>query len=205
MSLIALADGTAAARGYARLKPIARRDGSDGFLTLTLIAAIVRGEEETWALCEYPGAAAYLAPDVAPVEWLDLLAAATGARLLPSMTEAEQRAEINSPFDRRRGTNPAIVELTKRHLIGESPYVALLERSDPDSPSDDAPDDLTIVTKTSETPADTTTLLQAWERVVPVDVTVHHIVSDGPIIDEGTLTIDSVSVSIDSATLADIT
>lgn len=204
--MVDLTEGTAAARGFNLLRALAARDGSDGFYTAMLIAGLLRGEEEGWALGNYPGASVYLAPDVAPPEWLDLLAAASGARLLPAMNEADRRAEIASPFDRRRGTNAAIVEVTKRYLTGDDPYVQLLERHNPDSPADDAPDDLTIITKTSETPADTTALHLAWEeRTVPIDVTVHHIVSDAPIIDQGSRTIDSVSAAIDDATLSDIT
>jgi hypothetical protein len=206
MTLVTLDDGTAAARGYALLQPLARRDKSDGFYTLTLISALVRGDEEVWALAEYPGAAAYLAPDVAPPEWLPLLANATGARPLPSMTDAQRRAEISSPFDRRRGTNDAIIEETKRHLSGPSPYASLIERSDPGSPAADAPDDLTIITRTSETPADTTALELAWERVVPVDLTIHHVITDEPIINQGSKIIDNVTTAtIDDATLTDIT
>lgn len=65
-----------------------------------------------------PGWAILFDPDECPAESLPYLAQFVGARLVPEMTEAQQRAEIKEPSTWRRGTTEAFKTTLRRTLTG---------------------------------------------------------------------------------------
>lgn len=93
-------------------------------------------------------------PVNAPAEWLAWLAQLVGAKLDPAATEAEQRDTIRfATSGYRAGTRGAIADAAQSALTGNR-TVQVLPRKKPSGGVliDGGPWDITIVTRTSETP-----------------------------------------------------
>jgi hypothetical protein len=86
-----------------------------------------------------------LDPDRALVDELPYTAQFAGVKLTPGITEAEQRAEITSPAAFNRGTPDGLRSAVAQTLTGNQ-YVFFKEQ-------EGSPYRVTVVTRTSETPA----------------------------------------------------
>ena len=134
----------AAQRAYDLLAPLARHDADSDWPLLRLLSALSKGEAPVWDLAEYPGAATFLAPAVAPVEWLPWLARIVGARLAAWMTETQQRFEIANPSGWRRAGIDDLQATIASHLTGRK-LIIIRER-------DGSAGHITIRTRAAETP-----------------------------------------------------
>jgi hypothetical protein len=109
---------------YAALDPaFTQFDEAHGWATLHFCSALTSGNldliyEIVNDRDSGPGWQILLDPDECPAVALPYLAQFVGARLTPSMTEAEQRAAIANPEGFGRGTPAAIVAVAKRRLTG---------------------------------------------------------------------------------------
>jgi len=110
---------------------------------------------------------------------------------------AYARDAIKRQGGKNRGTIDAMMSAAEDTLMGTR-TARLLERVGGNAYA------LTLVTRPSETP-DAAATLAATMRQKPAGMSLTHTLTEGAIIDEGTLPIDSVAVDIDAATLADIT
>jgi hypothetical protein len=106
------------------------------------------------------------------------------------------RAEIRNAAGWRRGTPAAIRGAAQEHLTGTK-TVRMLERTI-------SAYTLTVLVRTSETP-DPAAAEAAVRAQKPAGLILTFIVSDAPIVDEGSLTIDNLVGAIDDATVADWT
>lgn len=110
-----------------------------------------------------PGWQILLDPELCPAAALPYLAQFVGARLTPSMSEAEQRAAISNPEGFGRGTPAAIVAVAKRRLTGTKTvllvefYAGLAYR-------------MKIVTLESETPEPEATLADILREQKPIGI-----------------------------------
>jgi hypothetical protein len=136
--------------------------------------------------------------DRTPAVFLPWLAQMVGVdpRGLVGLDEATQRTFIRETAGWRRGTPAAMIGAAQVYLTGAK-TVRLIER-------DESAYRLTVITRTSETP-DAAAVERALRSQKPAGIVLTHIVSDAPIIDEGTLDIDDVTATIDDAALADVT
>lgn len=139
--------------------------------------------------------------DRCPAKALPFLGQAIGVTVPVGMAEADARAVIRDRPQWRRGTPARMVEAAQATLTGTK-SAQLLERSAAACPSDPAYG-VTLVTITSETD-DPTATVNAVLAVKPAGIVLLHVVSSGPIIDQGTDTINSGTATIDAATLADV-
>jgi hypothetical protein len=159
---------------------------------LEVIAEAVREDED-----ERDGFAVFLDLDRAPAIALAWLAQFKGVRATPGLAEADSREEVRNAEGLHRGTTAALVQAGQRSLTGTK-TVRVLERVG------GAPYALTVITRTSETP-DPAVTLAAFMAAKRIGILLTHVVSDAPIIDEGTRTINAAAGNIDTATLANIT
>lgn len=146
---------------------------------------------------DVPGWTAARDPDLAPVELLEWLGQHVGQEVRPEWTDAEKRSRILHPAGFDDGKASAMVAEAQRTLTGTK-TVRVLRMVD------GSMWEMAIVTRTAETP-DAAATFAAAMRQKPAGVHLIHVVSDAPLIDEGTLALDSVGVSIDTATLGDVT
>lgn len=144
-----------------------------------------------------PGWSAALDPARAPSWALPWLAQFAGVRLTDGLAEAQQRAQITDPPAFERGTKDAMIAAAAPTLAGSAPVIRFYERNP-------GPYEILVVTSTGATP-DPAGTLRALRSQKPAGLILTHLVSDAPLIDEGTLTINAVSATIDDATLADVT
>lgn len=199
---------TAGERLYQRLAPVATYDDSNGGIvaaladTLALPQAVVddiarddfsrpAGSQLAWQ--------PLLDPDTTPAAFLPWLAQFPGVKLLPSdLTEAQQRARISQAAGFYRGTTRAIVEAVQPTLTGNR--TVIVQNNVGGNPWAQ-----TVITRTAETPdAAATTRTALSQKAAGVIQTM--VISDVPIIDEGTRTIDAGTVTIDAPpTPADVT
>ncbi len=145
---------------------------------------------------DVPGWTSALSPADAPSWVLAWLAQFAGVRLTPGATEEQQREQITSPPAFERGTAAAMTAAARGTLTGTQ-QVRFYERNP-------GPYDLLVRTSTAETP-DPAATLAALRSQKPAGLILTYIVSDEPLINEGTRTIDASTGTIDTATLADIT
>lgn len=116
-----------------------------------------------------------LDPDLCPAFALPYLAQYPGERFPVTLTEAEQRQWIKDRPNSRRGTLASLTQAAARSLTG-SKLVTIFERND--GTATEAPDDVTIITYTAETPDPARTVLDIMETF-PLELTLHHQVVDG--------------------------
>jgi phage tail P2-like protein len=136
-------------------------------------------------------------PDTCPAPLLPWLAQLSGDQLLPSDTEQDQRERITDPGNFFRGTVEAIKAEIRPVLTGNR-TVIVLERVSGD------PGAVTIITRTSETPNPAAVIVAAWRQLAPWLI-VTFVVTDSPIIDEATRTINAGAGDIDTATVPEVT
>jgi hypothetical protein len=136
--------------------------------------------------------------DHTPAAFLPWLGQFVGVRpgQLAGLTVQQQRDFIRACSAYRRGTPAAMIAAAQIHLTGTR-QVRMVER-------DESAYRLTVITRTTETP-DAAAVERALLTQKPAGIVLTHIVSDAPIIDEGTATIDDVTATIDDATVADVT
>lgn len=144
-----------------------------------------------------PGWSSVLDPARAPVWALPWLAQFAGVRLTPGLTETQQRAQITTPPPFERGSRQAMIDTVAATLTGTK-LVRVLERVGGDAYA------LTVITRTSETP-NAAAAEAAARSQKPIGLILTFLVSDAPLIDEGTRTIDAGTATIDAAVLADVT
>jgi len=120
--------------------------------------------------------------------------------------EQDIRDAISLPANLLRGTTASISRVVKQTLTGMQTLI-IRERFDPDSPGDDSPYHLTLITRTSET-SDTALTLAAAAKQKPAGIVLHIVTVDGVSIDEATVgkTINGVTagVKIDSVVATDL-
>ncbi len=167
---------------------------------IEVIAEAVREDDD-----DRPGFSLFLDIETCPPEFLPWLLQLKGVRATPGLSEEAARDEGRKAEGLRRGTmtGPAGVgsmeKAAARHTASQDPaLVRVLDRVGGD------PYATTVITRTSDTPDPAQTLADILSDKVIGEV-LTHVISDAPIIDEGTLTIDAATGDIDTATLADIT
>lgn len=184
---------------YDELQVAQPGDDQRGYPLLLLLGALAKPFEQLHDLVRDTdtgaGWSALFDPERAPSWALPWLAQAYGndAR---GRTDEQIRFEARTLPRFQRGTPAAIIAAAAATLTGDK-VVRLLER-------DDSEYHFTVITRTAETP-DAAATLSAITAQKPAGLMFDHVVSDAPLINEGTLTIDDVAVSIDTATLADVT
>lgn len=144
-----------------------------------------------------PGWSSLMDPARCPDWALPWLAQFAGVRLANGLTADQQRAQIATPPPFLRGTRQAMIDMVADTLTGTK-TVRVLERVGGDAYA------LTIATRTSETP-DAASAEAAARAQKPIGLILTFVVSDEPLIDEGTRAIDAGTATIDAATLADVT
>jgi hypothetical protein len=136
---------------YAGLGPWSKADTDNAFWylldlceavagRLTPIEAVIRDDPNT----DDPGWSIVMDVDRAPPEWLAWLAQFAGVRLLPGLSDADQRTRIKNTDGFKRGTPTAIVTAVQAYLTGGK-TVYLTERAG-------SAYRLTVATKAAETP-----------------------------------------------------
>jgi len=122
------------------------------------------------------------------------------------MAEQDIRDAISLPANLLRGTTASISRVVKQTLTGMQTLI-IRERFDPDSPGDDSPYHLTLITRTSETP-DAALSLAAATKQKPAGIVLHILTVAGVSIDEAAAgkTINGVTagVKIDSVVATDL-
>jgi P2-related tail formation protein len=197
---------TAGERLYDRLAPVATYDEENGGVVAALadMLALPQAVVDDIARDDLSRPAGtqlawqpLLDPDTTP--WIDWLAQFPGVKLLPSdLTDEAKRARVKQAAGFYRGTTRAIVEAVQPTLTGNQTVIV----------QNQVGGDVwaqTVITRTSETPdAATTTRAALTQKAAGVIQTM--VISDVPIIDEGTRTIDAATVTIDAPpTPADVT
>jgi hypothetical protein len=143
-----------------------------------------------------PGWAVLVDVETTPDNALPFLAQIPGVKLTHGATAVVQRDEVRRRSGQAR-CRPASMRLEAEPTLTGTQSVRILERVT-------SAWTLTVITRTSETPDPAATLAALMRQKVGGDV-LTHIVSDAPIIDEGTRTIDAAAGTIDTATVANIT
>lgn len=159
--------------------------------TLQWLSDLVRDSDDG-----RPGWSSAMDPDLIPAAGLDWLGQFTGVRFVDPTTEQGKRDGIKAHVNWNRGTPAAMRTAAQTTLTGNK-TVNILERTS-------SAWTMTVVTRTSETP-DAAATLKALMSQKPAGIVLTHVVSDEPIIDEGTLTIDgAANVQINSAAVGDV-
>lgn len=144
-----------------------------------------------------PGWSQLFSVDRCPAYALPFLAQVAGTTVTVGAPEEVQRDEVRRHAGSARGRPASIIAAVQATLTGTK-TVRLLERVGGNAWR------FTVVTRTAETP-DAAATYKAILSQKPLGMIATHIISDAPIIDEGTETIDASTGNIDTATLADIT
>jgi hypothetical protein len=193
---------TVAGELYAALGPITDPDETHEYAALHLCAAVTAPVEQIagWARDtddEQKGWTLLLDVERCPDEALGYLGQFVGVTVPDGVDGPSRRALVRTKAGAARGTQQALIDAAKPTLTGNR-TVLVLERTT-------SAYTFTVVTRTSETP-DAAKTLAALKAVKPAGLVLTHVVSDAPIIDEGTLTIDAVAggVTIDNATVGGI-
>lgn len=143
-----------------------------------------------------PGWAVLMDVETTPAYAVPWLAQIPGVQLTRGISEADQRQEVRLRSGEAR-CRPASMRAAAEATLTGTRTVRILERTS-------SAWTLTVITRTSETPDAAATLAALMSQKAGGDV-LTHVVSNSPIIDEGTRTINASSSTIDAATLADIT
>lgn len=161
---------------------------------LEVIAEAVREDED-----ERDGFAVFMDIDSAPAEALPWLAQFKGVRATPGLAEADTRAQIASAEGLHRGSIDSLKRAGARHTASHDPnLIRVLDRVGGD------PYATTVITRTSDTPDPAQTLADLLSDKIIGEI-ITHVVSDAPIIDEFTLTVDGLTEAVDSFTLGGVT
>lgn len=188
-------------RLYRRLAPIAYADPENNLTLRRLCEALMAPVQITDISRDTDTHVAWetlFDPDTCPEALLDWLAVYNGVELPASaLTAAEKRSRILQAAGRYRGTERAWREEIQRSLTGTR-TVRIVTFVDGDRWK------VLIVTRATETP-DPAAVERAARAQKPAGILLTFLVTDEPLIDEGTLTINAVSTVIHAATLADVT
>jgi hypothetical protein len=181
-------------------EPLAFDDPANGWAFGHLCQAIGLMWQEVADLSEdrgsRPGWAALVDVETAPADALAWLAQIPGVKLTLRATEAAQRDEVRRASGQAVGRPASMIAKAQTTLTG-SKTVRLVERSS-------SAWQITVITRTTETPNPAATLAALMSEKPGADILIH-VVSNAPVIDEGTRTIDAAAGTIDTATLANIT
>lgn len=173
--------------------------------------AAMYGQTETYSLDsldedgnELPGYGVTFDVAECPAEALPYLAQFVGETLPTTLTDDEARRQIRTQPNRNRGTRAGIIAAARATLSDpDTGTVVFIERSISASPTD-AAYGLTVGTLSAETP-DAAATEAAIRANLPGGILLEYIVSDGPVINEGTKTINASTSTIDFAQLSDVT
>jgi hypothetical protein len=192
---------TAAEDLYRRMGPLLEADPANGYALLVLIEGIADSAQPVFDITQetdtHRPLETTLDPAVAPLEWLPWLEQVAGVNAPASDTEAQWRDRIAQAAGIYPGTDNAIRAEVARHLTSMDP--AMVRVIHP------AFWQITVAVRTSDTP-DPAAAERAALCQTPAGFALTFVVSDEPIIDEGTETIDNVPVAIDAPpTIADVT
>jgi hypothetical protein len=192
---------TAADDLYRRMGPLLEADPVNGYALMAYVHGIaeqlqpiadVTGETDTHLPWE-----GILDPVTAPLAWLQWLAQIPGVDIPPSDTEAQARDRIAQAAGIYEGTENALKLEVARTLTSGDPAMVRVVYP--------AFWGITVRTRTSDTP-DPAAAQAAALAQTPAGYLLTYIVSNEPIIDEGTRAIDAAVVTIDAPpTLADVT
>jgi len=182
-----------------RIHPLVTRDAENEYAMAHLVCAAARMIDPIEFVrddASGPGYSGLLDLNRAPADGLGWLAMFAGVRLIDGSTDVQQRERIDGTDGFQRGTPAAIIAAAQATLTGTR-VVRVLERIN-------SAYSLTVITRVSET-TDAAATNRALQAAKPVGLILTHIVSDSPLINEGTRTIDAGSGTIDSATLPSVT
>lgn len=133
----------------------------------------------------------------APVAVLPYLAQFVGAAVTVGAPEEQQRDEVRRKAGQARGRPASLISAVQATLTGDR-TVRLIERVGGNAWQ------VVVITRTAETPDAAATLKAALSQK-PIGIVLTHIVSDAPIVDEMTLTIDGLTEAIDDLTVGGVT
>lgn len=181
-------------RFLARIAPI-----NSGDFTLQHIAEAVTSPGELFDVIareddDYSAWGRVLDPDATPSVALGWLAQFAGVRLLPSDTEADQRARIKAAAGFKRGTPQAMINEVTPTLTGTQ-YVNLIQQAG------GARWAMTLVTRPAETPSAALTYAAAL-RQKPAGINLTHVQTNDVLWVEATKTWAGVAGGITWANLA---
>lgn len=189
---------SSADRLYARWDPYWSLDAENGYVLKHLAAVLASPREDLDLIIRdsdtYEAWQLIFDPLLCPVWVLPWLAQFVGVTLQASDTIALARARIKAAAGLYRGTQRAIRESVQTTLTGTQ-TVRIVKTG---------PWALSVLTRTAETP-DAAAAERAARAQKPAGVVMTVAVSDEPFIDEFTRTIDAITATIDSLTLADVT
>lgn len=174
-----------------------------GDVMATYVAALMGPVEDVteWAADRdgRTGWAMVLDIDTCPDFLLSWLGRFRGVRIAPGTSPVEARRLIRESHGFQRGTRTGLISDVQQTLTGTK-TVRVIER-----PSAQ-PHTTEVITRPTETPDTAATLAAARDRRrKPLGILITLTVTDMPLIDEGTRTIDAATSTIDTATLADVT
>lgn len=186
---------------YQQLRLMVPDDEAHGWPYAHYLAALCSPAElvESWVRDEddAPGWSILLDLDRCPEIALPWLAMFRGVQIPKGMASEDWREWIRSAEGLRRGSPAALVKAGQRHLTGDK-LVRVLYRQGPTWY------DTTVVVRASECPDPAQTLVDL-NQAKRIGLRLTLVVSDSPIIDEGTIAADSAAVDFETATLADVT
>lgn len=192
--------GSVGAELYDANQALAYADLENDYALAILCEAIGRMWQPVADLVEdrdgRPGWAVLVDVETTPAYAVPWLAQIPGVQLTRGISEADQRQEVRLRSGEAR-CRPASMRAAAEATLTGTRTVRILERTS-------SAWTLTVITRTSETPDAAATLAALMSQKAGGDV-LTHVVSNSPIIDEGTRTINASSSTIDAATLADIT
>lgn len=165
-----------------------------------VIAEAVREDED-----DRPGFSLFMDIETCPTAYLPWLLQLKGVQATPGLSEIDARQEGRVAEGLHRGTMTSsqrvgsMEKAASRHTTSRDPaLVRVLDRVGGD------PYATTVITRTSDTPDPAQTLADILSDKIIGEV-ITHVVSDSPVIDDGTRTIDAAAGTIDTATFANIT
>lgn len=182
------------------LAPLLRQDAAYDWIGLCLLGAVGSMYQDLDDLIRDsdagPGWSGLFDLWAVKSDGLAYLAQYRGVRLRAGLSDERQRERVISTDGMLRGGRVALEGAARQYLTGDQ-HVNFIERSG-------SAWQITVVTRTSETP-DPDQVEAALLEQKPAGIVLTYVVSDAPIINEGTRTIDAAAGTIDSATLANIT
>lgn len=178
---------------YERLEPLAYADGDNGWALLALLDSIGRQYQELDDLISPDGDEApwskLLDVERCPVAQLPWLAQLVGVRIPSGLTEAAAREMVRHPAGWSRGTPGSMIRAAQATLTGNKTVVLLERQGDPYN--------LTVVTRTAETPNAAATL-KALQAVKPVGILMTHTVVAGKVVEELAGSVNALTGTVDS-------
>lgn len=166
-----------------------------GYPLLLLLGAVATALGPLHDVARHPER--LLDPDVTPAFALPYVAQFAGVHFPADTPEAEQRMRITSPPAFQRGTLAAMqAAILATQIPGAAP-ARFIERNG-------GPYNLTVIVRNGDTPDQAATEAAARSQK-PAGYLLTFQVSDGPIINEMTRTIDAITATINTMTVADVT